>query len=156
MPRYIVRHGVMRNLGVFSPRGRDVFVRGDQVIARTYRGLESGEVLCDATDEAVAQLVDPKQGQILRRVSDDDVRDLRRIFEQERREYAACQQEIDRQSLDMQLVDLVHLYGGERVVVYYLAHKVQEFAKEVAIVSISPTSPSISKCMLSAECEFVV
>jgi hypothetical protein len=42
------------------------------------------------------------------------------------------------------------------VVVYYLAHKVQEFAKEVAIVSISPTSPSISKCMLSAECEFVV
>lgn len=121
MPRYVVRHGVMRNLGVFSPRGRDVFVRGDQVIARTFRGLESGEVLCDATDEAVAQLVDPKQGQILRRVSDDDVRDLRKIFEQERREYAACQQEIERQNLDMQLVDLEHLYGGERVVVYYLA-----------------------------------
>jgi hypothetical protein len=50
MPRYIVRHGVMRNLGVFSPRGRDTFVRGDQVIARTSRGLESGEVLCEATD----------------------------------------------------------------------------------------------------------
>src|SRR5262245_11692078 len=121
MPRYVVRHGVMRNLGVFSPRGRDVFVRGDQVIARTFRGLESGEVLCEATDEAIAQLVDPKQGQILRRVTDDDVRDLRKIFEQERREYAACQQEIERQSLDMQLVDLEHLYGGERVVVYYLA-----------------------------------
>src|SRR5262245_59500358 len=121
MPRYVVRHGVMRNLGVFSPRGRDVFVRGDQVIARTFRGLESGEVLCEATDEAIAQLVDPKQGQILRRVTDDDVRDLRKIFEQERREYAACQQEIERQTLDMQLVDLEHLYGGERVVVYYLA-----------------------------------
>jgi cell fate regulator YaaT (PSP1 superfamily) len=121
MPRYVVRHGVMRNLGVFSPRGRDLFARGDQVIARTYRGLESGEVLCDATDESVAQLVDPKQGQILRRVSDDDVRDLRKIFEQERREYAACQEEIERQKLDMQMVDLEHLYGGERVVVYYLA-----------------------------------
>jgi cell fate regulator YaaT (PSP1 superfamily) len=121
MPRYVVRHGVMRNLGVFSPRGRDVFARGDQVIARTFRGLESGEVLCDATDEAIAQLVDPKQGQILRRVTDDDVRDLRKIFEQERREYTACQQEIERQNLDMQLVDLEHLYGGERVVVYYLA-----------------------------------
>ena len=121
MPRYVVRHGVMRNLGVFSPRGRDVFARGDQVIARTYRGLESGEVLCDATDEAIAQLVDPKQGQILRRVSDDDVRDLRKMFEQERREYTACQQEIERQNLDMQLVDVEHLYGGERVVVYYLA-----------------------------------
>jgi cell fate regulator YaaT (PSP1 superfamily) len=121
MPRYVVRHGVMRNLGVFSPRGRDVFARGDQVIARTFRGLEAGEVLCDATDESIAQLVDPKQGQILRRLSDDDVRDLRKIFEQERREYTACQQEIERQNLDMQLVDLEHLYGGERVVVYYLA-----------------------------------
>ena len=71
-------------------------MRGDQVIARTNRGLESGEVLCEATDEAVAQLVDPKQGQILRRVSDDDVRDLRKMFEQERREYEVCQREIKR------------------------------------------------------------
>ena len=121
MPRYIVRHGVMRNLGVFSPRGRDLYARGDQVIARTHRGLESGEVLCEATDAATAQLVDPKQGQILRRMSGDDVRDLRKMFEQERREYDVCQQEIERLTLDMRLVDVEHLYGGERVVVYYLA-----------------------------------
>jgi cell fate regulator YaaT (PSP1 superfamily) len=121
MPRYIVRHGVMRNLGVFTPRGRDTFVRGDQVVARTSRGLESGEVLCEATDEAVAHLVDPKQGQILRKMSDDDVRDLRKMFEQERREYETCDREINRLALDMKLVDVEHLYGGERVVVYYLA-----------------------------------
>ncbi|MEX2306579.1 MAG: regulatory iron-sulfur-containing complex subunit RicT [Pirellulales bacterium] len=121
MPRYIVRHGVMRNLGVFMPRGRDIYARGDQVIARTYRGLESGEVLCEASDGAVAQLVDPKQGQILRRMSGDDVRDLRKMFEQERREYDVCHQEIARLGLDMRLVDVEHLYGGERVVVYYLA-----------------------------------
>ena len=111
----------MRNLGVFSPRGRDLYARGDQVIARTHRGLESGEVLCEATDAATAQLVDPKQGQILRRVSGDDVRDLRKMFEQERREYDVCQQQIERLALDMRLVDVEHLYGGERVVVYYLA-----------------------------------
>ncbi len=78
MPRYVVRHGVMRNLGVFTPRGRDTYVRGDQVVARTNRGLESGEILCEATDEAIAQLKEPKQGQILRRLSDDDIRDLRK------------------------------------------------------------------------------
>ncbi|MCI0334874.1 MAG: signal peptidase [Planctomycetes bacterium] len=121
MPRYIVRHGVMRNLGVFTPRGRDMFVRGDQVIARTSRGLESGEVLCEATDEAVAHLVDPKQGQILRKMSGDDVRDVRKMFEQERREYEVCDREIRDLNLDMKLVDVEHLYGGERVVVYYLA-----------------------------------
>jgi cell fate regulator YaaT (PSP1 superfamily) len=131
MPKYIVRHGVMRNLGVFAPRGRDTFVRGDQVIARTTRGLESGEVLCEATDAAVAQLVDAKQGQILRRMSDDDSRDLRKMFEQERREYSVCQQEIKRLALEMKLVDVEHLYGGERVVIYYLAEGRVDFRELV-------------------------
>jgi cell fate regulator YaaT (PSP1 superfamily) len=121
MPRYIVRHGVMRNLGVFTPRSRDTYARGDQVIARTSRGMEAGEVLCEATDAAVEQLVDPKQGQILRRMTADDLRDMRKMFEQERREYEVCHQEIKRLELEMRLVDVEHLYGGERVVVYYLA-----------------------------------
>ena len=79
MPKYVVRHGVMRNLGVFGTKGNDTFARGDQVIARTHRGLESGEILCEATDDAVRYLNDPKQGQILRRTSDDDLRDLRKM-----------------------------------------------------------------------------
>src|SRR5689334_14078647 len=101
MARYVVRHGVMRNLGVFTPRGRDTYNRGDQVIARTSRGLESGEVLCEASDETIAQLKEPKQGQILRRLSDDDTRDLRKMFEQERREYETCQREIEKLNLEM-------------------------------------------------------
>ena len=117
----------MRNLGVFTPRGRDIFIRGDQVVARTSRGLESGEVLCEATDESVAQLQDPKQGQILRKMSGDDVRDLRKMFEQERREYDICQTQIRELNLDMQLVDVEHLYGGERVVIYYLSESRVDF-----------------------------
>lgn len=131
MPRYIVRHGVMRNLGVFSPRGRDTFLRGDQVIARTSRGLESGEVLCEATDEAVASIQDVKQGQIVRKVTGDDVRDLRKMFEQERREYEVCDREIKKLGLVMKLVDVEHLYGGERVVVYYLAEDRIDFRELV-------------------------
>jgi cell fate regulator YaaT (PSP1 superfamily) len=125
----------MRNLGVFTPRGRDTFVRGDQVIARTSRGLESGEVLCEATDESVGQLVEPKQGQILRRMSGDDVRDLRKMFEQERREYEVCDREIKNLNLDMKLVDVEHLYGGERVVVYYLAEGRVDFRDLVKLLA---------------------
>ncbi len=131
MPRYIVRHGVMRNLGVFSPRGRDTYLRGDQVIARTSRGLESGEVLCEASDEAVASIKDAKQGQIVRKANGDDVRDLRKMFEQERREYEICQREIKKLSLEMKLVDVEHLYGGERVVIYYLAEDRIDFRELV-------------------------
>src|SRR6266480_1478042 len=131
MPRYIVRHGVMRNLGVFTPRGRDTFARGEQVIARTSRGLESGEVLCEATDEAVASIKDAKQGQIVRKATGDDVRDLRKMFEQERREYEVCQREIKQLALDMKLVDVEHLYGGERVIIYYLAEERIDFRELV-------------------------
>lgn len=131
MPRYVVRFGVMRNLGVFTPRGRDTYIRGEQVVARTNRGLESGEVLCEATDEAVAHLTDPKQGQILRKLSGDDVRDLRKMFEQERREFEICEREIAKLGLDMRLVDVEHLYGGERVVIYYLAEDRVDFRELV-------------------------
>jgi len=125
----------MRNLGVFYTRGNDSHARGQQVIARTHRGLESGEVLCEATDEAVAHLVDAKQGQILRRVSEDDVRELRKMFEQERREYALCQQRIKELNLDMRLADVEHLYGGERVVIYYLAEDRIDFRELVKVLA---------------------
>lgn len=135
MPRYVVRHGVMRNLGVFTPRGQDKFIRGDRVVARTNRGLEAGEVLCEATDEAVAQLSEPKQGQILRRLSNDDIRDVRKLFEQERREFEVCQREIAKLHLEMQLVDVEHLYGGERVVIYYLAEDRVDFRELVKVLA---------------------
>ena len=121
MPKYIVRHGVMRNIGIFTSRGGELFSRGHRVIARTHRGMESGEILCEATEHAVAGLQEPKYGQILRRATSDDERDLRKLFEQERREYEVCQQRIEDMGVPMRLVDVEHLYGGERIVVYYLA-----------------------------------
>jgi cell fate regulator YaaT (PSP1 superfamily) len=121
MPKYVVRHGVMRNLGVFGTRSGETYARGMQVIARTQRGLEAGEVLCEATDHVLANINDPKGGQILHEQTEEDQRELCRLAEQEQREHEVCHQEIAALALDMQLVDVERLYGGERVVVYYLA-----------------------------------
>ena len=46
-----------------------------------------------------------------------------RLHEQARRELEVCQGYVDQLGLDMQLVDVEHLFGGERIVVYYLAEK---------------------------------
>ncbi len=121
MPKYVVRHGVMRHLGVFSTRAGDSYARGSQVIARTSRGLELGEVLCEVREHAVSSMDNPKTGQILREQSHDDVGELRRLFEQQEEEHKLCARHIAELSLDMRLVDVEHIYGGERVVVYYLA-----------------------------------
>lgn len=121
----------MRNLGVFSTRQGEVYARGMQVISRTQRGMEAGEVLCEATDHVVASMTDPKSGQILREQNEDDARELRRLFEQEQREHEICLARIAELSLAMQLVDVERLYGGERVVVYYLSEDRIDFRQLV-------------------------
>ncbi|MEM9185877.1 MAG: regulatory iron-sulfur-containing complex subunit RicT [Planctomycetota bacterium] len=135
MPRYIVRHGVMRQLGVFSSRSRDRYARGQQVIARTSRGQEAGEVLCEATEHVLSQMSDPRTGNILRLMSHDDEVELRKIKEQAQRELDACKRRIAEIGLDMELVDAEHLYGGERVVFYYLAEGRVDFRELVKVLA---------------------
>lgn len=121
MPKYIVRYGVMRHLGVFTSARGQTFARGAKVVARTHRGLEAGEVLCDATPEAVAPLENSRSGQVLRMRTADDDNELRKLHEQQRKEFDICCQRIEQFNLDMQLIDVEHLFGGERIIVYYLS-----------------------------------
>ena len=131
MPKYVVRCGVMRALGVFSTSRGEVLARGAQVIARTDRGLEAGEVLCEATEQAVGQMQDPRKGQVLRQMTAEDRNELARMHEQERSEHAVCEQLIAELNLPMQLVDVEHIFGGERVVVYYLSENRVDFRELV-------------------------
>ncbi len=108
-------------MGVMSARDENLYTRGTQVIIRTDRGLETGVVLCDATPEAVAGLKNPVQGQILRTMSPADTVEQIRMLEQQRHEFSVCQQAIEKSGLPMQLVDIEHLFGGERIVIYYLS-----------------------------------
>ena len=87
MPKYVVRSGVMRALGVFNPGRDDAYSRGQQVIVRTDRGLEVGEVLTEATEHVLRSMNNPGYGQILRVMTTDDVREQARLSEQEVREF---------------------------------------------------------------------
>jgi cell fate regulator YaaT (PSP1 superfamily) len=121
MPKYVVRSGIMRALGVFSPGRDDTYGRGQQVILRTDRGLEVGEVLTEATEHVLGSMNNPGHGQILRSMTADDIRDQARLHEEEAREFDVCERLVAQEKLDMRLVDVEHLFGGERVVVFYLS-----------------------------------
>ena len=131
MPKYVVRSGVMRALGVFSTGRDETFQRGVEVVVRTDRGLEVGEVLCEATEAAISQIKDPGHGQILRTMTADDARERSRLFDQARQEYQTSLRLIEQEKLEMRLVDVEHLFGGERVVVYYLAENRVDFRELV-------------------------
>ena len=121
MAKYIVRFGGTRSLGVFSAGGDSRYDRGTRVIVRTDRGLEAGEVLCEASPRAVETLKNPMEGPLLRPMTADDHHELLRIQAQSREEFTVCQRCIAESGLEMELVDVEHVFGGERIVVYYLA-----------------------------------
>ncbi|MFC1757504.1 stage 0 sporulation family protein [Planctomycetota bacterium] len=131
MPKFVVRYGAMRGIGILSARGSDAFLRGSRVIARTERGLEACEILCEATGTATSHLENPGHGQIFRRMTIDDENELVHMRAQARDEFAICQKHVDDLGLDMELVDLEHVFGGERIVVYYLAEERVDFRELV-------------------------
>jgi len=128
LPRYILRYGSTRAVGLFSPRGQDRYARGMRVIARTPRGLEAAEVLAEATDEQ-AKLLESSGGggQIMREMSGEDFNELAHIHDREPSAFETCAKHVARLGLPMQLVDLEQVFGGERLVIYYLSEERVDF-----------------------------
>ncbi|MCA9148081.1 MAG: signal peptidase [Planctomycetales bacterium] len=135
MPKYVVRYGAMRTLGVHAVRGSDRYERGAQVIARTDRGLEAGEVLAVATDESIEHLRHAAHGQILRRMTSEDLNEWAHIQSQTRAEFETCQAKVVELGLVMQLVDIERLFGGERMVIYYLSEDRVDFRELVRVLA---------------------
>jgi len=111
----------MRLLGIFQAAGDRAYARQTAVIVCTDRGLEAGEVLCEATPRAVGLLKEPSEGQLIRPMTAEDANELARIREHAREELKICERCIAASGLEMELVDIEHIFGGERIVVYYLA-----------------------------------
>ena len=131
MGKYVVRYGAMRTLGVLSDRDNDRLQRGARIIARTDRGLESGEVLCGVTEEAQEQLQNAPQGQVLRTMTAEDHNEWVHIQAQTQQEFEICQRYVAELGLQMELVDVERVFGGERLIVYYLSDDRVDFRELV-------------------------
>src|SRR5262245_54109740 len=128
--KHVVRYGSLRTLGHFdSTNGQ--YPRVSRVVIRTERGLEVGDVLCSAGERTAEFLTDTQGGQILRALGADDERELQRIREGEKSEFDTARRLVAERNLQMILVDIEHLFGGERVVLYYLAEKRVDFRELV-------------------------
>lgn len=129
---YIVRHGAQRHVAEFSVKDSEDYRRNDSVIVRTKRGVEWGAVLCPATERTRDYLGQQEAaGRILRRATDDDHATREELRRAERREFEDCREMIGQHKLRMQLVDMEHLFGGERIIFYYLAENRVDFRELV-------------------------
>lgn len=137
MNKFLVRYGTMRFQGVFSWDNTNQLLRhNDYVIIRSDRGLETGQVLCVADEEIIATLPkDYPKGTILRIMTGEDANEYQRIRCHETEEFQTCLKCIAKLNLQMHLVDVEHIFGGERIVVYYLADGRVDFRELVKVLA---------------------
>lgn len=126
---YVVRCGAMRRLGVMT--AHRAYRYGDEVVVRSSRGTEIGTVLCEATPAALDYMEEPTEGHILRALGEEDRRQWQYLGAKTAEDMATCQRCVDRLQLEMELVDVERLLGGELVVVYFLAEKRVDFRQLV-------------------------
>lgn len=134
-PKFLVRHGATRALGEFLAPDTGAVARRDVVILRTMRGTEHGEVLCLSSPQAVAHIPEPTGGVILRAATADDHKKIADLSHVEARDMDAGTKLVQQHRLAMQLVSAERLFGGERLVFYFLAeHRVdfRELVKSMA------------------------
>ena len=132
MAHYIVRYGSTRNVEEFASKGPQAFARNSHVLVRSNRGVEWGEVLCPASETTRKYMGSPEtRGRILRSVSQEDRDQRDAILRDERAEFEIGAAMIRERKLQMQLVDVEHIFGGERIIFYYLAEKRVDFRELV-------------------------
>jgi len=129
--KYITRHGAMRFLGEFEAGDEAAYARGQAVVVRSDRGLELGEVLRETSPRAVELISEPTHGQIVRRMTQEDHLEAARIRQMEVGEFDTCNRLLRHRQLQMELVDVEHLFGGDRLIFYFLAEKRVDFRELV-------------------------
>jgi len=127
--RYVVRYGTMRLLGDFEARRQSVFRRNDEVVVRSERGIEWGTVLSSATEKTASYLGSTRAsgGRILRSVSDEDRRSRQESADREKRYFQQAAAMMAERQMQMQLIDVEQIFGGERLILYYLSESRVDF-----------------------------
>jgi cell fate regulator YaaT (PSP1 superfamily) len=117
----------MRFLGECTGLPGHDYDRGQQVVVKSDRGTELGDVLCPVSERTSRFLPDAPRGEILRLATQEDRDHEARLARDREPLFATCQDLIAKRRLQMNLVDLEMIHGRERVVFYYLADKRVDF-----------------------------
>ena len=131
MSTFVVRYGQMRHIGECDGIADRSHIRGERVVIQSDRGTEIGEVLCPATARTKLFLENPSRGKILRQPNADDLAVEARLADLAREGLSACREFAAKRRLQMDLVDVEAILGGERMVFYYVSEKRVDFRELV-------------------------
>ena len=148
-PTVVVRYGRMRQVGEFRYNPKKQRPRtGNKVVIRSDRGVEIGTVLADVSldsdEEKRENSLSKKQlkafiqkngenypfrrgGRLLRMASEQDISEQRHLAHSAREAGRFARKEMADRKLDMKLVTVEHLLGGDRIIFYFTAETRVDF-----------------------------
>lgn len=131
---HLVRVGLLGRIGRFVSSNHRHFDRNAEVVVRTSRGLEVGEVICVLQqDETITE----PDGDLLRRLGREDRAIVERIDRFRDKAFVACQKLLSERDLKATLVDVEHLFDGQSIWFYFLGEvnaEVEALTSELAEV----------------------
>jgi len=115
----IVRYGMMGKTGRFRVSGQEEVSAGNDVIVRTPRGVEWGRVVQVRERSSGGNKLN---GELLRVANASDRQRQEDIVERrEAEELRFCRRLIKQHELPMKLVGVEHLFGGTKIIFYFLS-----------------------------------
>lgn len=130
---HLVRYSLAGTPGNFAAVDHRHYQRGTEVVCRTARGLEVGEVVCQLDDWDDAEL----DGELLRQMGREDLAIAERLSRYRDRAFTACEALLRERNLSATLVDVEHLFDGQSIWFYFLGEvgpEVEALTDELAEV----------------------
>jgi hypothetical protein len=121
--QHLVRVGALATVGRFVSVDAVSYPRGSQVVVRTGRGLELGEVLSPPGEQPDAPSPD---GSIVRGVTIEDQLLAARLEKNRQAAFAACTARLAERSMPAVLVDVEQLFDGQTLLFYFLGEMTAE------------------------------
>lgn len=146
-PTCAVRFGYMNNIGEFRYAPGMLFGCGAKVVIQTERGTEIGQqvsLTCTGCDKSVKRqqmltyvknsgqdFFRLKSGRILREANAQDLEEDRRLKSGVREKLQRARELARELGLTMKFVECEHLFGGERIVFYFMSEARVDFRELV-------------------------
>ncbi len=148
----LIRYGMIGLVGQFRHSEREIPPGVTHVIVNTERGMEIGEIISPfchkranvfCTDEQLDHYYEvsgpnypfSRVGRIVRFANEQDLNEQRHLKKNALAEQRYCEDLIKKHNLNMTLVAVEHLFGGDRIIYYFMAEGRVDFrnlVKELA------------------------
>jgi len=135
----LIRYGRMNNLGLFEHNETRIPRTITRVVVKTEKGLELGYLVGQLTcykegrfkfsDERIKKYFEDsgidfaydQGGKFVRYATAADINEEQHLQKITKEEIACCKRFIKEMNLPMKIVDAEHIFGGERIVFYFMA-----------------------------------